>query len=55
MTLQITNRMKVEHIEEAKEMFGQILQEVESGERRITTITIRMTETGISILEVEHV
>ena len=42
--------MKPEHIEEAKHMFGEILKEVESGERCMTTITIKMSETGISIL-----
>ena len=50
------HRMKPEHIEEAKDLFAEILKEVESGQRSATTINVFMSDTGITIriLEVNH-
>lgn len=49
MSKKIIHKMKPEHIEEAKDMFEQILKEVESGDQSTTTITIFMKETGIAM------
>lgn len=43
------HKMKPEHIEEAKDMFAEILKAVESGDMSSTTITVFMGETGITI------
>jgi hypothetical protein len=42
-------KMKPEHIEEAKDMFAEILKAVESGDMSSTTITVFRGETGITI------
>ena len=49
MSKKIIHKMKPEHVEEAKDMFEQILKEVESGDRSTTTITIFMKETSIAM------
>jgi hypothetical protein len=43
------HKMKPEHIEEAKDMFAQILKDVESGEVTSAIITVFMGETGVTI------
>ena len=43
------HKMKPEHIEEAKDMFGQIIKDVESGEMASATITVLMGKTGVTI------
>ena len=53
MTFQFIDRITLEYIEEAKELFGDILKQVENGQRTTTIITVSLSDTGLRIFDVQ--